>query len=445
MSHSDAFTRAMERDPVMRSTVVMVAVLDSAPEWDRFVARIARGMTQIPLMNARMVPGRTRFTPPRWVPVDDADLGWHLTHLRLPAPGSWEQAMAVAARSATTVLDPSRPLWEITLVEGLADERAACIMTFHHSITDGIGGVTLAMNLFDVEPDPVQHPLGPPSFGLPDPTAGTAPFRRRLAARARSLREHPLTSVAGTARTLASTAKLVAPFRTTLSPVMTGRTLARTFDTVEVPLDGLRRAAKAGDAKLNDAFLTGLTGGLRRYHDHHGAPVDALRVSLPISLRNASDQLGGNKITLVRFRVDLTEADPVTRMQRIGAEVAALRDEPALPHTQRIAAGLNLLPASVVGGMLKHIDFLASNVPGFPIPVFLAGPRVTAFYPFGPTAGSSMNVTLMTYDQTCCLGVSCDSAAVPDAGVLLECLAEGFREVLAVGGEHDPVTTRSGF
>jgi hypothetical protein len=87
--------------------------------------------------------------------------------------------------------------------------------------------------------------------------------------------------------------------------------------------------------------------------------------------------------------------------------------------------------------MLKHVDFLASNVPGFAFPVYLAGADVDGFVSFGPTIGASLNATLLSYDGTCTVGVTIDEAAVPDADVLMTCLAEGFDEVLAIAG-HGP-------
>ena len=84
--------------------------------------------------------------------------------------------------------------------------------------------------------------------------------------------------------------------------------------------------------------------------------------------------------------------------------------------------------------MLKHIDFLASNVPGIPVPLYLAGAKVDSFYGFGPTIGAALNVTLMSYCGTCCVGVNIDTGAVPDPDVLMDCLRDGFDEVLAVRG-----------
>ena len=89
--------------------------------------------------------------------------------------------------------------------------------------------------------------------------------------------------------------------------------------------------------------------------------------------------------------------------------------------------------------MLKHVDFLASDVPGFTFPVYLAGARLERYVAFGPTIGSSANLTLLSYDGTCGIGVTIDTAAVPDADVLVDCLRDGFEEVLALGGSHDSV------
>jgi hypothetical protein len=68
------------------------------------------------------------------------------------------------------------------------------------------------------------------------------------------------------------------------------------------------------------------------------------------------------------------------------------------------------------------------------MPVYLCGARLVAYYPFGPTIGSAVNVTLMSYLDTCCVGVNADTGAIPDIGEFMVCLREGFREVLAAGG-----------
>jgi diacylglycerol O-acyltransferase len=106
--------------------------------------------------------------------------------------------------------------------------------------------------------------------------------------------------------------------------------------------------------------------------------------------------------------------------------------------TDAVAAGLNLLPPSYLGGILKHVDFLASNVPGIDAAIYLAGTEVMGWFPFGPTIGASVNVTLLSYRKTCWVGVTIDTDAVTDPDVLVECLREGFAEIAAVA-----VTTAS--
>jgi hypothetical protein len=218
----------------------------------------------------------------------------------------------------------------------------------------------------------------------------------------------------------------------TLSPVMVDRHRDTRFEMIEVPLDDLRRAAGVARGTLNDGFLAAITGGLRRYHHAFGAEVEDLHVAMPVSLRTSTDGIGGNHVTVMRFTVPVGVPDADERIRRLHDIGRRIRQERSLAHTEAIAGVLNLMPSGVLGSMLKHIDFLASNVPGVPVPLFLEGVRVRRYVPFGPTAGSSLNVTLMTYDGICCIGVNIDTAAVTDVPLFMRCLREGFDEVLAL-------------
>ena len=129
-------------------------------------------------------------------------------------------------------------------------------------------------------------------------------------------------------------------------------------------------------------------------------------------------------------------AEPAERIRHISSVVERWRKEPALDHTQEIAFGLNLLPRPYLGGIFKRIELLASDVPGIPMPVWLAGARITGYYAFGPTIGSAMNATLMSYAGTCNIGINIDTGAVDDPDALLECLYESFAEVLSLAGHR---------
>jgi hypothetical protein len=220
-----------------------------------------------------------------------------------------------------------------------------------------------------------------------------------------------------------------------MSPVMTERHLTWHYDVLHFPLVDILHAAHAAGAKLNDAFLSGVTAGLRMYHERHGEQVDELRVTMPVSIRKAGDPIGGNRITLMRFKVPVGITDPSERMRETHERCEPVKTDRSLPFTNAMAGTLNLLPRAYVGGMLKHIDFLASNVPGIPTPFYLAGAQVDGFYGFGPTLGAALNVTLMSYCGTCFVGINIDTGAIPDPDILMDCMRSGFDEILAVADQ----------
>jgi WS/DGAT/MGAT family acyltransferase len=446
---TDAFTMSLERDPLLRSTIVAVALFDRPPDWDVLVDRVERATRLTPTFRQKLVPTPLGLAPPRWKVDPDFDLAWHLRRGGVPSPGGLDAVLQAARNTGMTAFDPERPLWEFTLLEGLPDGAAALVMKVHHALTDGIGGIQLAAHVVDLDRTPAD--LGP---NPPAPTAAEAgPFEALLEAVGFDLRRLVIDVVSaarmvpdtvasvvrdpvGTARsaadTAASVARFVRPITDTRSPVMTARRLQWHYDTLDVPLAPLKAAAKAVGGTLNDGFVGGITGGLRRYHERHGATVDTLRLTMPISIRTADDDEGGNRVTLVRFEVPVGIEDPAARMLEIDRLCSELRTERAIPHSNTIAGVLNLLPVAVTGGMLKHVDVLASNVPGFDADVFVGGARVEGFYPFGPTLGSAANITLMSYRGTCNIGINTDAGAVADPDVLLACLREGFDEVLAL-------------
>ena len=153
---------------------------------------------------------------------------------------------------------------------------------------------------------------------------------------------------------------------------------------------------------------------------------------MPVSLRADDDPAGGNRITLMRFDLPAGIVDPDERIRAVHERAGFVRAEKSLPHTQLIAGALNLVPRWYIASILRNVDVLASDVPGIPVPVFIGGAKVTMQYPFGPTIGAGVNVTLMSYVDTCALGINVDTGAVPDFDVFHACLVAGFDEVLAL-------------
>jgi WS/DGAT/MGAT family acyltransferase len=458
MGGTDAFSWYLEKDPGLRATIVAVAWLDRAPDAEVFAARLEHATRLAPRFRQRPVEPPARLANPRWVETE-FDLSLHLHRMESPSPHTAATVVEYARLQAMTGFDRSRPLWQFTLIEHVDGDRAALVMKVHHSLTDGIGGMQLAFLLFETTRLTAPVPVVPgPVTGALVHTLGTAALVREslvhdarrlgrvarrglvaaLPAALRSVRD-PWHSLTGALDTVRSLGRFVEPVSDTLSPLMTGRSLDRYLDMIAVDLGDLKRAARTVDGTVNDAFVAAVTGGLRRYHEHHGTRVGDLRITLPISTRKEGDAPGGNHITLERFRVPVGLADVAERMRQIGHRCRTARDDRAVPMSDAVAGTLNLLPSGVVASMLKHIDFLASNVPGVPVPIFLAGAEVTGYYVFGPTTGSAVNVTLLSYRGTCCVGFTVDAGAVPDGQVLMDCFRQGFEEVLALAGEHLPV------
>lgn len=451
MSDADALMWRIEKDPLLRSTITSIVVLDRAPDRERFRKRLDRATRVVPRLRQRVLAHAYSIAPPRWEVDPNFDLDYHLRWVRAAGDGTLREVLDMAQPIAMQGFDRARPLWEFVVVEGLEGGRAAIIQKIHHAITDGVGGVKLQLELVDLERDPGPDDELPaaPQPSTPDELtrAFDAVFyetRRQVdAARgvaaglgrtARSGLSDPVGIATRGLRLAGSTARLLQPTTRPLSPVMVDRSLSVHFDVLTFDLNQLKRAAKVVAGRLNDAFVAGVAGGLARYHDHHGAPIEHLRMTMPINVRTEeSEKQAGNYFVPARFTVPVGVRDPIARMATIRELVESERGEPALALTAPLAQLLNRLPTSastaVFGAMLKGIDFVTSNVPGAPFPVFVGGARTEAQYAFGPMTGAASNVVLLSYCDEVNLGVNVDPAAIPDPDVYVECLRDSFDEI----------------
>jgi WS/DGAT/MGAT family acyltransferase len=455
MSDSDALLWNIEKDPLLRSTITMVALLDRTPDRDRFERRMERASRRLPRLRQRVLHHPLSIAPPRWDVDPNFDLNYHLRWMRAAGEGTLREVFEIAEPIAMQGFDRARPLWEITVVEGLVDGGAALIVKVHHSVTDGVGGIKLQMEMLDGERDPspapedLELPDAPVAMPLSERRrwidAGTYEANRQLG-HARGLAGTAL----GTARrfvtdpvgvgtdalhTAGSVANLLKPATAPLSPVMTGRSLSVRFDTLRVSLGGLKEASRVVGGRLNDGFVAGVAGGFARYHREHGAEVDDLRMTMPVNVRSESTAtVAGNHFVPARFLVPVGIEDPIARMTAIRELVAEQRAEPALAMSEPLAGILNRLPTTAVtgifGGMLKGVDFITSNVPGVPVPVYLSGARVEAQIAFGPMSGSACNCVLVSYLDDLNIGINTDPAAIADPELLVACLRDSFDELL---------------
>ena len=146
MRDSDAFAWYMETDPTLRATIVAVAWLEQSPDWDALVERLDRATRLIPMFRQRVVESPGALTAPGGPTTSASTSRWHLRRIDSPAPHTPETVIAIARNAAMTAFDHAHPLWEFTLVEHLEGGRAALVMKVHHALTDGIGGMQLALS-----------------------------------------------------------------------------------------------------------------------------------------------------------------------------------------------------------------------------------------------------------------------------------------------------------
>jgi diacylglycerol O-acyltransferase len=458
MSDSDALMWSIEKDPMLRSTITAVLLLDGAPDAARFRHLLDRGTRLVPRMRQRVRGNPLSVAPPRWEVDPNFDLDFHIRTVRAGGSRDLRAVLDLAEPIAMAGFDRARPLWEALVVEDVAIEGrdepgAAVIMKIHHAITDGVGAVQIAMVMFELERDASlgEMPDAPAVKVMSQLERFIDAFeherRRNLGVAKRvpdvavQATSAVITDPLGTAKrvreTVASVVRMAAPSNEALSPLLVRRSLSVHFDTIVVGLDPAKAAAKRAGGRLNDAFLAATAAGMRRYHEAMGNPVEHVRLSMPVNVRTeANADATGNNFAPVRFAMPVSITEPVESMATMRALVAEQRAEPALDLVDPLSRILNRLPTSVTtslfGAALRGIDVTASNVPGAPIPIYTAGSEILAMFALGPMAGAASNLTLLSYRGDLCIGVNVDPAAVTDPELFVRCLREGWDEVLAV-------------
>lgn len=453
MSANDALMWSIEKDPLLRSTILMVMVLDQAPDRERFTRRMEHASRALPRLRQRVVGHPYSIAPPRWDVDPNFDLRYHLRWMRATGEGGLREVFDIAQPIAMQGFDRARPLWEFTIVDGLQDGHAALIGKVHHSITDGVGGIKLQMELLDLERDTARDDSelspAPPAERVTEPRRWADAIAWQSTRTADALRAAARGALDGAVRltrdpvgliddgihVVGSVARTTQPAIEPLSPLMRDRSLSVRFDTLQQDLPRMKAAARLVSGKLNDAFIAGVAGGLHRYHEHHGVPVAALRMTMPINIRTErTAMLAGNQFAPARFPVPVDIDDPIRRMNTVRELVERTRQEPALALTDGLAQLLNRLPTTATtalfGAMLKGIDFVTSNVPGPPVAVYLGGAQVLRQIAFGPMTGAATNITLLSMGDELNIGISTDPAAVPDPELFVDCLQEGFDEIV---------------
>ncbi|RVW08807.1 wax ester/triacylglycerol synthase family O-acyltransferase [Prescottella agglutinans] len=407
-----------------------------------------------PLLRKRASRSLTSLGQWRWEHESSIDLKHHVRHAALPAPGGMPELMDLVARLHAGLLDRHRPLWEMYLIEGLADGRFAVYTKIHHALADGVSAMRLLRSALSEDPDERSmpapwEPLGRsvPESAAPDSTPPPSPPSQK------GLLHLPVTAVRAAADTIGAVSSVIGEI-TAVVPALAGaldrarhdqggalslsapRSMfnvpiggARRFAARSWPLERLRLVAKRSDATVNDVVLAMCAGALRAFMTALDAlPETPLIAMVPVSLRNGtSESKSGNNIGMLSCNLGTHLADPADRLEVVRSSMnegkGSMRALGRIPTLAASAFGAVPLALGMYGlaGPIRPPNVMISNVPGPAGPLYWNGARVSALYPLSlPVDGQALNITCTSTDDEIAFGLTGCRRAVPDLDPLLE-------------------------
>lgn len=380
------------------------------------------------------IPDLAVLALPRWRPAPHVDLRQHVLRVTLAAPGDLAQLCERVARLHEAPLDRSRPLFSVHVIDGLASGQLALYLKSHHAYWDGRYALERIFGQLRTEPGPVQPPFfaAPPQDPQPaDPQAGAqgiAANLRAMVTQASAAREL-VGKLAARARAEQATAQLAAnrPFAGPHTRFNDRLTAGRSFACFSLPLEAMRRVARACDATLNDVALAVVDAGVERFLASLGErPRGALVAMCPVSLRAPGDQEATTKAATLFVPLARPRSAALQRLQQVAAHTrAAKREFGELSHAAALdyallVFGLSLASHSLGLGAITRpaINLVVSNVGGVTGTRYLGTCRLVAAYPVSMLADpTGLNVTVLSVDGRMDFGI------VANAGVL----ADGFK------------------
>lgn len=397
---------------------------------------------------------RIRFVPgaigrPVWVDDPHFNLGYHVRHTSLPAPGSEQDLRNLMGRVMSQQLDRNRPLWEAWVTEGLDGDRWAIVSKVHHCMVDGISGTDLLAALLDVTPDADPLPI---EEWQPRPEPDDAqlvadalsdlvrsPYEQLRAVRA-SVRAPKrvlgrLTTVADGLRSLGDN------LATPASPLSIEGTIGphRRWAPARSTLDQVKQIRAVFGGSVNDVVLTAITGAFRRFLLGRGDDVrDAvLRSLVPVSLRTPGDTNPDNQVTALVAELPIGLDDPLERLEAVRAEMDQLKGSHQAEAGEAVASAAVFAPPMLLalgvraGTTLlrrmpqRRINTVTTNVPGPQFPLYAAGRELLEYLPYVPIAqGVRVGIAILSYNGNLSFGVTADYDTVPDVGDLASFIEE---------------------
>jgi len=453
----------------MHMHVAMTAIFDPSTmpggySFDKVKDFIASRLHLVPPFRRRVVEVPFRLNHPIWVEDPDFDLDYHIRRIGAPAPGGHRELAELAGQIASTPLHRDRPLWELYVVESLADGNIGVITKMHHCAVDGVSGAELMVNLFDL--DPAGRELDPPPAREPEPIPSDIELVGHAIA-SRTRRQLTVLPLLGT--TLRTVTNLVSrhrdpevtvgavPLTAPRTPWNRSVTPHRKMAFTRVKLDDVKAIKNVVGCTVNDVILALMGGTLRRYlADHGGVPEDPLIAVCPVSVRTEAETgQQNNKVSAMFTSLATHVDDPIERLRAIhevtkgakedhnvlGANLLQDWAEHAAPTTFALAA--RLYSGLHLSDRHRPIhNVVISNVPGPPFPLYYAGAQALYTLPMGPVMeGAGLNITVLSYMDNVDIGFMVCRELVPDVWDMVDHVDAAMTELLEAAGFAPPSTS----
>ncbi|WP_309684861.1 wax ester/triacylglycerol synthase family O-acyltransferase [Polaromonas sp.] len=442
---------------------------------------IGRRMHLAPVFGRKLVFMPLDLGHPLWVEADSVDLGFHIRRAdsakKGAAPMTLAEAHRLCAQLHSEPIDRHFPLWEFYIFDRIKLPDGSLVAGFfskiHHAALDGKGGVMLANAMLDV--GPVPREVAPPDPGRKRRLESDLKLGKMIGSVfSSSLGQlvKVVKSLPAAANTLGSTlarqslgsaagARPRLPMKLAPhTPFNEGVGRGRVFVTATLPLAECKAMGKAVGGSFNDIVLWICATAVRNYlTQHHSLPKKSLVAAMPVSLRDdgATDASNlGNQVSMSLVELGTHLAHPLKRMNAIMASTAKVKssvqslkgllptDYPSLLAPWLVGGAakmaLNAYGKSGVASHLPQVANLAiSNVPGPPVPLYLAGAKFLSFHPLSIIIhGLALNITIQTYAGHVDFGIVADKKALPHARDLAKAIEAAFAEAQALLGPAAP-------
>jgi len=406
--------------------------------YEDFKAHFRSRLHLFPILTRKLVQMPLDLDAPLWMKDKDVDLDYHIRRHSVPKPGRFEQLEELVGRLHSNFLDRSRPLWEIYIIEGLADGRIAEYAKFHHAGFDGAASLAFVQNLYDLSSQPRKVP--PPTLNDARPD-DPDPLKIMSLLYCNGVRQY-LHAAQAIPDFLKAWATLTLPNPETLkySPLELPQpapwtrlnvsiTSQRSFAARTVALSDLKYIAKANESTVNDVVLAICSGALRRYlRDRDGLPKESLRAFVPVSVREPGNSEMNNQVVGMICDLATDVAAPLKRLRAIHESARRSKQFTDTVKAALLGASLPIGAPIVMQGMMNllghyHwadrlrplVNLTVSNNIGSPQPLYLASAKLVASFPMSiPTHGAALNITVQSYCDHLHIGLTACRRTVPD-------------------------------